>query len=73
MIIANAALKRAQDNYYKKYDELNEKMLQDYAKMGERMAEIQGKNALDARREMARQACVSFAEAAALPKSWFAS
>jgi hypothetical protein len=68
-IIATSALKIAKDNYYKKYDELNEKMLQDYAKMGERMAEIQGENALDARREIARQACVSFAEASVLSKS----
>ncbi len=68
-IIATSALKIAKDNYYKKYDDLNEKMLQDYAKMGERMAEIQGENALDARREIARQACVSFADASSLPKS----
>ena len=33
--------------------------------MGERMAEIQGENALDARREIARQACISFADAIA--------
>lgn len=64
-IIATSALKIAKDNYYKKYDELNEKMLQDYAKLGERMAEIQGENALDARREIARKACISFAEAIA--------
>ena len=68
-IIATSALKKAKDNYYKKYDELNEKMLTDYAKMGERMAEIQGENALDARREIARQACISFSEASVLPKS----
>ncbi|MFQ6703306.1 MAG: hypothetical protein ACLRFO_03865 [Alphaproteobacteria bacterium] len=68
-IIATSALKIAKNNYYKKYDELNEKMLQDYAKMGERMAEIQGENALDARREIARQACISFADASSLPKS----
>ena len=69
MLIANAALKQAKNNYYKKYDELNEKMLQDYATLGERMAKIQGKNALDARREIARQACVSFADMSSLPKS----
>lgn len=68
-IIASSALKIAKDNYYKKYDELNEKMLQDYAEIGERMAEIQGENAKDARREIARQACVNFAEASSLPKS----
>ncbi|MDE6570874.1 MAG: hypothetical protein K2L95_01480, partial [Alphaproteobacteria bacterium] len=69
MQIATAALKTAKDNYYKKYDELQAKMLQDYATMGERMAEIAGENALDARREIARVACISFAEAASLPKS----
>lgn len=67
--IATAALKTAKDSYYKKYDQLQEKMLQDYATMGERMAEIAGENALDARREIARVACISFAEAASLPKS----
>ncbi len=69
MIIANAALKIAKDNYYKKYDELSDKMEQDYVTIGERMAEIQGENALDARREIARQACVNFAELSSLPKS----
>lgn len=69
MIIANAALKAAKDNYYKKYDELNEKMLKDYATIGERMAEIQGENSLDARREIARIACINFADISSLPKS----
>ena len=44
-------------------------MLSDYAKIGERIAEIQGKNSEDARRELARIACVEFAESASLPKS----
>ncbi|MDW3024552.1 MAG: hypothetical protein R8N50_02585 [Alphaproteobacteria bacterium] len=57
-IIATSALKIAKDNYYKKYDELNEKMLQDYVTMAE-----------DARREIARQACVGFAEMSVLPKA----
>lgn len=69
LIIATSALKAAKDNYYKKYDELNEKMLQDYVTLGERMAEIEGENGLDARREIARVACVSFADASSLPKS----
>lgn len=69
LIIATSALKAAKDNYYKKYDELNEKMLKDYATIGERMAEIEGENGLDARREIARIACVSFADASSLPKS----
>jgi hypothetical protein len=69
MIIAQAAVKAAKDNYYKKYDELNEKMLQDYATLGERMAKIAGEDAKERRREIARQACVSMADATALPKS----
>ena len=69
MTIANAALKIAKDNYYKKYDELNEKMLEDYVTIGERVAEIQGKNEDDARRQAARIACINFAEASSLPKS----
>ena len=68
-MIANAALKQAKDNYYAKYDELNNKVLQDYATIGARVAEINGENAKDARREFARQACVAFSEAASLPKS----
>ena len=68
-VIANAALQSAKGNYYKKYDELNEKMLQDYATIGERVAEIQGENALDARREIARQACVGLADMSSLPMS----
>ena len=68
-IIATAALKSAKDNYYKKYDELNEKLLTDYAKIGERMAKIRGENALDSRREIARDACVNFASASSMPKS----
>ena len=69
MIIGTAALKQAKANYNKKYDKLNEKMLQDYAIIGERVAANEGENALDARREIARQACVSFAEMSILPKS----
>ncbi|MBD5400903.1 hypothetical protein HDR61_04155 [bacterium] len=68
-VIASAALKAAKENYYKKYDELNSKMLKDYAAIGERMAKIAGENSLDARREIARQACVGFAEMSTLPKS----
>lgn len=68
-LIATAALKQARSNYYKKYDELNDKMMQDYATIGKRMAEIQGKNSLDARRDIARRACLGLAPASALPRS----
>lgn len=69
MKIAASALKKAKANYYAKYDELNTKMLQDYATIGERIAEMQNENSLDSRREIARIACTSFAEGAALPRS----
>ncbi|MBR2286287.1 MAG: hypothetical protein IJ866_02430 [Alphaproteobacteria bacterium] len=68
-LIASAALKQAKSNYYTKYDELNEKLLQDYATIGERMAEIQGKNVLDARREIARLSCLGLPSSSTLPKS----
>ena len=69
LAITNSALKKAKDNYYKKFDELNEKMTQDYAKIAERVAEIRGENSKDLRREAARQACVSLVDLSALPKS----
>ena len=69
MIIANAALKKAKDNYYKEYDERYEKMMQDYVTIGTRLAEIQGENAKDVRREHGRVACINFAKASSLPKS----
>lgn len=69
MKIATSALKKAKANYYAKYDELNTKMLQDYATIGERIAKMQNENSLDSRREIARIACTSFAEGAALPRS----
>lgn len=68
-LIATAALKQAKENYYAKYDELNEKMLKDYATIGERMAEIRGENAKDERREIARRACLDLPAASSIPKS----
>ncbi|MBO4480182.1 MAG: hypothetical protein J5742_00970 [Alphaproteobacteria bacterium] len=69
LTIANSALKIAKDTYYKKYDELNAKILKDYATIGERMASIIGENSKDARREIARQACVNMADFSSLPQS----
>ena len=68
-IIATSALKKAKDNYYKKYDGLQKQLAQDYVTLGERMAEIDGQNKLDARREMARQACVNLASGSVLATS----
>ena len=68
-IIATSALKKAKDNYYKKYDGLQKQLAQDYVTLGERMAEIDGQNKLDVRREMARQACVNLASGSVLATS----
>lgn len=64
MIVANAALMRARENYYKEYDALNGKMSKDYTTLAERIAKISGENAMDVRREAGRQACVDLARSA---------
>ena len=69
MVVANAALRVAKDAYYKTFDDLSEKMQLDYVTIGQRMAEIAGENQLDARREIAREACVGLAESSTLPRS----
>lgn len=68
-IIRTYAIKAAKENYYVKYDELTKKMMEDYAQVGTRLADIRKEDTLNTRREMARQACVSFAELSALPRS----
>jgi hypothetical protein len=69
IIISSYAIKAAKSNYYVKYDELNKKMLEDYAKAGERLAGIYKEDKLNVRREYARQACISFADASILATS----
>ncbi len=68
-LIAAQALSVAKENYYKKYDALYERQMQDYIKIAERQAEIKGENAKDVRRELARISCVSLADMASLPMS----
>ncbi len=66
-IIATSALKRARDNYFEKFDELNEQMQQDFVKIAGRIAEEAGENELEARRNAAAEACLGYAKASALP------
>jgi hypothetical protein len=68
-IVRTYAIKQAKENYYAKYDELTKKMLEDYAAAGERVASIKKEDSLNARRDMARIACISFAELSSLPRS----
>lgn len=69
MIIATAALNSAKENYYKKYDELNTKMQQDYVTLNERISKIAGENEKDARRETARKSCLALSSSSTLPKT----
>ena len=68
-IITASALRMVKENYYAKYDELNDKMLKDYGKIGERVAEINNQNSKDNRREIARQSCLGLADMSVLSRS----
>ena len=65
-IIATSAIKRAMDNYRTKYEELEERRMQDYVTLNERIAEVNNENLLEARRDAAMVACVGTAEATIL-------
>lgn len=61
LTITQAALQKARDNYYKKYDELNEKLEAEFANAGERVMKLMDEDAKSAHREVARQACLALA------------
>ncbi|MBR2482269.1 MAG: hypothetical protein IKB49_00040 [Alphaproteobacteria bacterium] len=61
LTIAQAALQKARDNYYKKYDELNEKLEAEFANAGERVMKLMDEDAKSAHRDVARQACLALA------------
>ncbi len=69
MKIAERALSVAREQYWAKYDALQNQMLSDYVTLAGRVADIRGENSKDARREAARTSCVSMADMASLPKS----
>ena len=68
-IITASALSQMKENYYAKYDELNEKMLKDYSTLAERIADINKENNKDRRREIARQSCLWLSDMSTLPQS----
>ena len=68
-IITTSALAKTKENYYAKYDELNNKMLQDYSNIAERVAVINGKNEKDSYRDASRLACLNMADASGLARS----
>ncbi len=67
--ITASALSQMKENYYAKYDELNEKMLKDYSTLAERIADINKENNKDRRREIARQSCLWLSDMSTLPQS----
>ncbi len=67
-MIATSALKAAQENYNRKYDELETKMYKDYVTLGERMAKIDEENELEVRRDSARMACLAMAGGSITPE-----
>ena len=68
-IITSSALAATKENYYARYDELNEKMLQDYAKIAERKTSITKENQKDQRRNIARESCLYLADMSSLARS----
>lgn len=66
MLVAASAIANARDSYYKKYDEIEAKAAKDMIELGERIAKNMASNELDARREVARQACVNYAKGSAI-------
>jgi len=69
LTVGNYILNQARENYAKRYNQMTEQMLSDYNTIAERQAVIRGENGKDARREAARQSCVSLASLAAMPKA----
>ncbi|MDO5012689.1 MAG: hypothetical protein Q4E56_04225, partial [Pseudomonadota bacterium] len=69
MKIAERALSVAREQYWHKYDALQNQMLVDYVELSGRIADIRGENSKDVRRDAARISCVSMADMASLPKS----
>jgi len=68
-IIATSALRKAKENYMKKFDKMNEQKAQDYVTIGERIAKNKKENALNARRYSGRLSCLNMAKGGVLPSS----
>ncbi len=57
--IANAVVSKVRNNYYRKYDELHDKLIAEEHKLGIRIAEIDGINSKQYMLDAARRACVA--------------
>jgi hypothetical protein len=65
--IAQSAIKKAQDNYNKKYKELDAQMRKENVKLAERIVQVREKRELEDRREIAARACLNLGMGSALP------
>ena len=69
VIIAQSALQKAQNNYKKKYEELDEKLRKDNVTLSERIANVREEREKADRAELSARACLSLGANSALPTS----
>lgn len=67
--VTKSALNAAKENYYAKYDALNQQMVSDYAEIARRVSDNQGENNKDIRRDTARMSCINIPALGSMPKS----
>jgi hypothetical protein len=65
--IAQAALRKAQDNYNKKYKELDAQMRKENVKLAERIAQVREERDAADRLQLSARACLSLGTNSALP------
>ena len=66
-VIAQSALKKAQDNYNKRYNELAQQLQQDNVTLAERIIKVRGERDAADRTELSARACLNLGANAALP------
>ena len=67
VMIAQSALRKAQDNYNKKYDELDAQMRKENVKLAERIAKVREERDAADRLQLAARACLSLGASSTLP------
>ena len=67
MLIVQSALKKAQNNYNKRYNELSEKLAKDNVTLAERMVKVRKEREKADRAELSARACLSLGANSALP------
>jgi len=62
MIIANSAIQKARENYYKEYDKKMDELYGDFKEVNEKMQNLVEEDLKNARREAGRVACMNLAK-----------